>query len=129
MLDGVSVAEALASTFGSVQGLRAHAIMPDTFFPPGVVVGQPDIALDGVQRTFNSAEWSFPCYLVVERIQDRKAQTDLFSYIEGIVQAVVDDSTLGGVVQHAQVLDARPNSVNVNGQELPGYLINVQILA
>lgn len=129
MLNGGVIAEALATTLSQVQSLRVHAYAADSFLPPGVVVGQPDIALDGVPRTFCSVQWDFPCYLVVERITDVKSQRDLFNHIDSIFQVIENDPSLGGVVQQATALDARPQSVNVNGQDLPGYRINVQVLA
>lgn len=129
MLNGNEVAEALASTLGSIQGLRTYAYMPDTFNPPGAVVGQPDILLDGVERTFCSALWDFPLHLVTNRTSERQAQSDLYGFLDAIIKAVDQDPTLGDVAQQARVLDARPETVSVNGQEFPGYVIRTQVLA
>lgn len=129
MLNGNVVAEALASTLGSVPDLRSYAYMPDTFRPPGAVVGQPDILMDGVERTFCSAQWEFPVHLVVIRGTEKQAQSDIYTFIDGIMKAVENDTTLGGVAYMSTVVDARPEVVSSQGQELPGYLIRIQVLA
>lgn len=123
------VAQALADAIGTVPGLRSWAYLPDTFQPPGVVVGQPDLAYEGVQRSFCTALWSFPLHLVVARTQDRTAQESLFTFLDAVVKAIDEDSTLGGVAQMARVTRATPTTQSTSAGELPGYTVNVDVLA
>ena len=110
-------------------GLRAYAWMPDTFNPPGLVVGQPDLAYEGVQRTFCTAAWSFPLFLAVARTSDRAAQDTLFGFVDQVVDAITSDPTLGGAARTTTVTTATPAVHTSPAGELPGYTITCDVMA
>jgi len=123
------VTEALSGVFATIDGLRSYAYFPDTFQPPGVVVGHPEIAFTGDHVTICSNDLTFPCHLVVARSSDRAVASTLFDFLDQMIAAVEGDSTLGGACELAQVLSASPETVAVNGTELPGYLVQIRTIA
>jgi len=126
-VNGRDIAEALAAAL-SVAGVRTYAYNPDTFVPPGIVVGQPTMDWES-DRTFCTLTWVFPITVAVSRNTDREAQSALFDTVAQIADVLADDHDLGGLVQTSRLLAAAPTTVTANGQEFPAYLLTVNILA
>jgi len=126
-VNGRDIAEALAAAL-SVAGVRTYAWLPDTFVPPGIVVGQP--AMDWqTERTFCTQVWVFPITVAVSRNSDREAQAGLYDVVEAVAEVLSDDHDLGGLVQTSRLTTAVPTVVSANGQEFPAYQLTVNILA
>ena len=95
------VADALSSSLGTIEGLRAYPYFPDTFQPPGVVVGHPDIDFETAATTVCGGDWTMPAHLVVARSNDRSSSLTLFDFLDLVIAQIDGDPTLGGVVNRA----------------------------
>ena len=126
-VNGRDIAEALAAAL-SVAGVRTYAYNPDTFVPPGIVVGSPAMDWE-TDRTFCTRVWVFPITVAVSRNSDREAQSALFDVVDAIADALADDHDLAGLVQTSRLLAAAPTTITANGQEFPAYQLTVNILA
>lgn len=122
----VDVAQVLASLLETVDGLRVYEYVPDTFRPPGVVLGQPLIDFADQGAGFCSATWTYPCNVITARANERGAQRAMSKLLLDIVSALSAD--VDGVFS-IEPQDARPIQVAVGGQELPAYLLNIRIRA
>jgi hypothetical protein len=127
--DLLRVADALGMVLKEVPGLRVHAYLPDTFTPPGIVVGQPTVDFANPDAAFCWAVWDYPLTLVVARSSDRVAQQDLLNHLRGVVSALRANPTLSGNARTSQVTTATPGTVEVNGTALPMYSIAVSVYA
>lgn len=125
-LETVVVAEEIATLLGGVAGLRVHWYVSDTTRPPAVVIGQPDIDYADPSASFCDAVWLFPLTIVVARNSDREAQTLMSRLLLEIVQALNTD--VPGLFS-VQPLIARPITVTIGSQELPGYSLDVRVRA
>jgi hypothetical protein len=127
-VNGRDIAEALAAAL-AVAGVRTYAYAPDTFAPPGIVVGSPAMDWQTAERTFCSQVWAFPVTVAVSRNTDREAQSGLFDVVDAIAEVLADDHDLGGLVQTSRLMTAVPTTVTANGQEFPAYQLTVNVLA
>lgn len=122
----VNVAEALKGRLDGVDGLRAYWYAADTARPPLAVVGQPTIDYRDASGGFCQAVWLFTIELVVARNDDRAAQTTMSRLLSDAVMALTNDVDDGIVVEPQ---DARPATITLAGQDLPGYLLTVKVRA
>jgi hypothetical protein len=122
----VDVAQTLAAVLCTVDGVRVYPYPADTVRPPAVVIGQPDVDFADTTSGFCAATWSFPLTVITTRANDRDAQTDMSRLLMSIVTTLAEP--VPGVFS-VEPQDARPTTVGVNGQELPGYLLTVKIRA
>lgn len=120
------ITEVLAELLKSVDGLRAYPYVADNVRVPAAVISQPSIDFADQEASFCSATWVFPVHLVTMRNNERTAQQEMSKLIIEVVNALKTD--VDGVFS-VEPLDARPVPVTVNGQDLPGYLLNVRIRA
>lgn len=125
-VETVDVAEQLKALLDGVDGLRCSWYVSDTVRPPAAVIGQPDIDYADPTSTFCTATWSFPITVVVSRGNEREAQTQLSRLLKAIVQAL--DVDVPGIFS-IQPLSARPITVSLGQQELPGYTLDVRVRA
>jgi len=98
---------ALASSMGSITGLRTSATVPDNPRPPIAVVMPERIAYDLNARR-GADTFFFTIILIVSRADDRAAQNNLDAYLTGsssIKAAVEADRTLGGVANTCRVTE------------------------
>ncbi len=98
---------ALASSMGSITGLRTSATVPDNPRPPIAVVMPERIAYDLNARR-GADTFFFTIILIVSRADDRAAQNNLDAFLTGessIKAAVEADRTLGGVANTCRVTE------------------------
>lgn len=120
------VAATLATLLDAIPGLRSYAHVPDTFRPPGVVIGLPTINYADSSGGFCSASHDFPLTLIVARTSDRDAQAELSRFLAEIVSAL-DLATPTDVTIRPQT--ATPTTASVGGLELPAYALRVLVNA
>jgi hypothetical protein len=119
------ISQALAESLEGV--VRVYWGPLDTVRPPAVVIAQPSVDYLDTLSGFCSATWTFPLTLVVSRNNDRDAQLALSRYLQEVTSTLARAQVPG--VQSVEPVDARPITVTVSGQELPGYAINVRVRA
>jgi hypothetical protein len=120
------VAGLLAEQLRTVPGLRVHEFVIDTARPPCVVIGQPSLDFADPDAGFCQATWLFPCNILTTRSDAVAAQREMSQMLLDVVGSLGGDAP--GIFC-IEPLDARPIQVAVNGQELPGYLLNIRIRA
>lgn len=125
-VETVEVAEQLKTLLDGVDGLRTYWYVADTVRPPAAVIGQPDIDYADPGSTFCTATWSFPITVVVSRSNEREAQKQMSRLLRDIVGAL--DTEVPGIFS-IQPLSARPVTVSLGQQELPGYALDVRVRA
>ena len=121
------VAQALAGLLGGVSGLRVEPYISDKSRPPVAVIALPSITWDDPEAGFCWAAWEFPITVITARNQDRDAQTELSRLVRDVALALAHAPAPG--IQDIQLLDARPTTATIAGQELPGYTVRVKVLA
>jgi hypothetical protein len=122
----LDVSQALLGLLTDVEGLRGYSYVSDATRPPACVIGLPDIDYADAQSGFCSATWSYPLTIVCSRSNDLAAQTELSRLLRDVVNALGVD--VPGIFD-IRPLDARPTTVSLGGQDLPGYLLRVQVRA
>lgn len=118
-------AEILATVLDPIEGLRVYAYVADTFRPPGVVVGLPEVDYADPASGFCGATYDHALTVVVSRNQDREAQRELSRWVAAIASALRDADTPAGSA--IELRSASPGPINVNGQEMPGYTMRVLV--
>jgi hypothetical protein len=126
LLETVVVAEEIANLLDDIDGLRVFWYVSDLVRPPAAVVGQPDIDYADPTSSFCAAVWSFPITVVVARGNDRDAQTQMSRLLHEMVQALATE--VPGVFS-IEPVSARPITVSIGQQELPGYVMEVRVRA
>jgi len=119
------ISQAMADVLDGL--VRTYWYVSDTIRPPAVVIAQPSVDYLDTLSGFCSATWTFPLTLVVARNNDRDAQLSLSRNLQLVTNAL-DSADLAGV-RSCEPVDARPITVTVAGQELPGYAITVRVRA
>ena len=123
---------ALASSMGSIAGLRTSSTVPDNPRPPIAVV-MPDRVTYDLNANRGADTFFFTIILLVGRADDRAAQNNLDAFIVGptsIKKAVESDRTLGGKANTCRVTDMSNYSSMMVGETL--YLaaqFNVEVVA
>lgn len=125
----VDVAQVLAAALAAVENLRVEWYAADKARPPAAVIGQPSIDWQDPDSGFCWASWEFPVLLVTARASDREAQVDLSRLVRDVAVALNEYPTAGTGVSWIACLDARPTTATVSGQELPAYIVRVQVRA
>jgi hypothetical protein len=124
----------LASTLGTIRGLRTAAVVPEDPKPPIAVVMAPNISYDSAfGRGMDS--YSFTVLVVVGRVSDRTAQSTIDAYCSGvgtysIKAAINSDPTLGGACQSARVTEmSNYGSLSIGDTEYLSAEFTVQVYA
>jgi len=101
----------LASNLATIDGLRTSAYVPDEPKPPIAVIFPETIAFD---TAFGRGldEYTFTIQLIVSKISDRNAQSNLDAYcnpdgVTSVKAAIESNRTLGGLIQDLRVTEAR----------------------
>jgi hypothetical protein len=121
------VAQVLADLLATVEGLRVEPYVSDKSRPPVAVVALPTITWDDPEAGFCWASWEFPITVITARNSDRDAQADLSRLVRDVAGALNHAPVAG--VHDIQLLDARPTTATIAGQELPAYQVRVKVLA
>jgi len=119
------ISQAMADVLDGL--VRTYWYVSDTIRPPAVVIAQPSVDYLDTLSGFCSATWTFPLTLVVARNNDRDAQLSLSRNLQLVTNALASADLAG--VRSCEPVDARPITVTVAGQELPGYAITVRVRA
>lgn len=123
----VDVSQALSACLAGVDGLRVDWFISDKSRPPCAIIGLPTIIWNDPESTFCWASWEYPISVVTARNSEREAQQELSRLVREVAAALSGPTPEG--VFDIQLLDARPNTVSISGQELPAYLVRVQVRA
>jgi len=129
VINGTDLAEALATLLGEILDIRVHPYPPDTFLPPGAVVGQPTLSWETDNRTFTAIQWTFPITLAVARPTEREAQMELLRMVEAVGDVLAESADLGGLAQSTRLMSAAPAQVTASGIDYPAYLCSAEIIA
>lgn len=124
----------LATTIGSIKGLRTAAVIPEDPKPPIAVVLAPTISYDtAFGRGMDS--YSFTVMVIVGRVSDRTAQATLDAYCNpvgafSVKAAIHSDPTLDGSCQNARVTEmTNYGSVTIGDVEYLSAEFTVQVYA
>lgn len=124
----------LASTIGTIKGLRTAAVIPDDPKPPIAVVLAPTISYDtAFGRGMDT--YTFPVMLIVGRVSERTAQNQLDSFCSptgafSVKAAIHSNPTLGGACQSARVTEmTNYGSVTIGDVEYLSAEFTVQVYA
>lgn len=124
----------LASTLGSIKGLRTAAYIPEDPKPPIAVVMAPNISYDlSFARGMDS--YSFTVMVIVGRVSDRTAQATLDAFCNpvgafSVKAAIHSDPTLGGACQNARVTEmTNYGSISIGDVEYLSAEFTVQVYA
>lgn len=121
------VATALADALRSIPDLRVYQWVADQARPPFVLLALPTIDYLDTSTGFCYARWDVPASVVVSRSSDRQAQDDLSKLVTAVVTTL--DGWEFADLFSVEPVDARPQGVAVNGQDLPGYLVTIRVRA
>jgi len=123
----IDISQELAEVLNGVDSLRCYWYISDAVRPPAIVIGQPSVDFTDTMSGFCKATWTYPLTLVVGRNSDREAQMALSHHLQ-LVTSTLASATVPSI-QLIEPTDARPITVTVSGQDLPGYSINVRVRA
>jgi hypothetical protein len=112
-----------------IAGMRVEWYVADKTRPPVCVIGLPDIDWSDQMGGFCWTRWEFPLTVIVSRSNDREAQRELSRIVRDIAVALTQDSWTAAGIHDVTMLDARPTTATIGGQELPAYLVRVQVTA
>lgn len=125
--EAVDVSAALATALEDVGGLRVEWGPMDKARPPCCVLSLPTLTFNDETSGFCWALWDYSLALVTARNQDVAAQQELSRLVRDVANALNHQDVEG--LSDVSVLDARPTTVAISGQELPAYLVRVQVRA
>jgi hypothetical protein len=101
----------IVTNLGTISGLRTSAYVPDEPKPPIAIIFPENVSFDtAFGRGLDT--YAFTIQLIVSKISDRNAQSNLDGYCNpsgasSVKAAVESDKTLGGLVQDLRVTEAR----------------------
>jgi len=116
-----SIRSGLSTRLATISGLSVYSYVPDSIEPPTAVVRGSD-------------SYEIPLYLYVSRVDAELSQDSLDEFLAGsgsssIKQAIEGDSTLGGVVSSARVVEASNYGVyTINSIDYLGVEFSVEII-
>lgn len=124
----------LATTIGTIKGLRTAAVIPEDPKPPIAVVLAPTMTYDAAfGRGMDT--YSFPVMVIVGRVSDRTAQQSLDAFCSpvgafSVKAAICSDPTLGSSCQNARVTEmTNYGSVTIGDVEYLSAEFTVQVYA
>ena len=129
MVTGRELAEAIATQLSGIANCRVYAFNPDTFQPPGIVVGQPSLSWNTPDRTFGQIQWTFTIVVAVARPNDKTPHDELDRLLLAIADVLGEDPSIGGIASYSQLIDASPAPVVTGGVDLPGYIATLEVIA
>ena len=129
-----SIREGLKTRLATISGLSIYAFVPDSIEPPTAVVGvMSSLEYDSTMAR-GSDTYNIPIYMYVSRVDAELSQDSLDSYLDGsgstsVKSAIEGDTTLGGVVSSARVVEASNYGVyTVNSIDYLGVEFSVEII-
>ena len=129
-----SIRSGLSTRLATISGLSVYSYVPDSIEPPTAVVGVMSSVDYDSTMSRGSDSYEIPLYLYVSRVDAELSQDSLDEFLAGsgsksIKQAIEGDSTLGGVVSSARVVEASNYGVyTINSIDYLGVEFNVEII-
>ena len=129
-----SIRSGLSTRLATISGLSVYAYVPDSIEPPTAVVGVMSSVDYDSTMSRDSDSYEIPLYLYVSRVDAELSQDSLDEFLAGsgsssIKQAIEGDSTLGGVVSSARVVEASNYGVyTINSIDYLGVEFSVEII-
>ena len=129
-----SIRSGLSTRLATISGLSVYSYVPDSIEPPTAVVGVMSSVDYDSTMSRGSDLYEIPLYLYVSRVDAELSQDSLDEFLAGsgsksIKQAIEGDSTLGGVVSSARVVEASNYGVyTINSIDYLGVEFNVEII-
>jgi hypothetical protein len=129
-----SIRSGLSTRLATISGLSVYSYVPDSIEPPTAVVGVMSSVDYDSTMSRGSDSYEIPLYLYVSRVDAELSQDSLDEFLAGsgsssIKQAVEGDSTLGGVVSSARVVEASNYGVyTINSIDYLGVEFSVEII-
>ena len=129
-----SIRSGLSTRLATISGLSVYSYVPDSIEPPTAVVGVMSSVDYDSTMSRGSDSYEIPLYLYVSRVDAELSQDSLDEFLAGsgsssIKQAIEGDSTLGGVVSSARVVEASNYGVyTVNSIDYLGVEFSVEII-
>jgi|TARA_R100001463_G_scaffold9738_2_gene29082 hypothetical protein len=129
-----SIRSGLSTRLATISGLSVYAFVPDSIEPPTAVVGVMSSVDYDSTMSRGSDSYEIPLYLYVSRVDAELSQDSLDEFLAGsgsssIKQAIEGDSTLGGVVSSARVVEASNYGVyTINSIDYLGVEFSVEII-
>jgi hypothetical protein len=129
-----SIRSGLSTRLATILGLSVYAYVPDSIEPPTAVVGVMSSVDYDSTMSRGSDMYEIPLYLYVSRVDAELSQDSLDEFLAGsgsssIKQAIEGDTTLGGVVSSARVVEASNYGVyTINSIDYLGVEFSVEII-
>lgn len=123
----VDVSAALAMLLAGVDGLRVSWYVNDTARPPIAVIGMPTITFNDPESTFCWGTFEYSLAVVTARANDRDSQQELSRLVRDVANALNGPVPEG--IFSIDLLDARPSTVSIGTQDLPSYIVRVEVRA
>ena len=129
-----SIREGLKTRLATISGLSIYSFVPDSIEPPTAVVGVMSSLEYDSTMSRGSDTYNIPIYMYVSRVDAELSQDSLDSYLDGsgstsVKSAIEGDTTLGGVVSSARVVEASNYGVyTVNSIDYLGVEFSVEII-
>jgi hypothetical protein len=129
-----SIRSGLSTRLATISALSVYAYVPDSIEPPTAVVGVMSSVDYDSTMSRGSDSYEIPLYLYVSRVDAELSQDSLDEFLAGsgsssIKQAIEGDSTLGGVVSSARVVEASNYGVyTINSIDYLGVEFSVEII-
>lgn len=129
-----SIRTGLSTRLATISGLSVYSYVPDSIEPPTSVVGVMSSVDYDSTMSRGSDMYEIPLYLYVSRVDAELSQDSLDEFLAGsgsssIKQAIEGDTTLGGVVSSARVVEASNYGVyTINSIDYLGVEFSVEII-
>jgi hypothetical protein len=129
-----SIRTGLSTRLATISGLSVYSFVPDSIEPPTAVVGVMSSVDYDSTMSRGSDMYEIPLYLYVSRVDAELSQDSLDEFLAGsgsssIKQAIEGDTTLGGVVSSARVVEASNYGVyTINSIDYLGVEFSVEII-
>jgi hypothetical protein len=129
-----SIRTGLSTRLATISGLSVYSYVPDSIEPPTAVVGVMSSVDYDSTMSRGSDMYEIPLYLYVSRVDAELSQDSLDEFLAGsgsssIKQAIEGDTTLGGVVSSARVVEASNYGVyTINSIDYLGVEFSVEII-
>ena len=129
-----SIRNGIGSNLSAISSLSVFNYVPDSIEPPTAVVGVMSSLEYDSTMSRGSDTYNIPIYMYVSRVDAELSQDSLDSYLDGsgstsVKSAIEGDTTLGGVVSSARVVEASNYGVyTVNSIDYLGVEFSVEII-
>lgn len=129
-----NIRNGLSTRLATITGLNVYSYVPDSIEPPTAVVGVMSSLEYDSTMSRGSDIYNIPLYLYVSRVDAELSQDSLDSYLDtsgatSVKSAIEGDTTLGGTVSSARVVEASNYGVyTVNSIDYLGVEFSVEII-